>query len=486
MSGDVLLDQFQLPKPAPDIYRIGQYAPVSIRDQVVRAMYLVDRLFVTGSLAASTQLVIVGAGVAGVTMALHAAARGVARILLYDQGAGVLALQAASTSRWLCPTQYDWPASHWDTAQWPVPEPAPRFFTSVTLAPPVHLAAKLASRWASQFQNLLRPRQRSKQVVLQPNTKVSGWTPRPLGGYDVDLVDSRTNAPLAAVGADLIVFAGGFGGERVDVADTNPKFADFQGLPFWSTDKFERPSFGMPSVSHGVLVSGSGDGALQDFARLVTGRKSARDVWDTVTSGVQHDWWVAELNAVWHWEDHARRSAQFAPQHLSICELQRRLHGRYAAVIQELTASPTDWNGVLSRLDPFVNGSGRPLDKVWLAVKGDHFDSCYPLNRVVVLVLLEYIRARKASHEALLANTAVKTTSSAHAASCANGCWGNAHDVVLAQGVACDTTAKQIKSWTNTRTERYDGLVIRHGIEPAVVAGAAQMLTVQNLPFHLP
>ena len=97
----------------PLLYDIGgPRSPVAIRDQIVRARYLVERLIRERVVATDSQILVVGAGVAGVATTIDAANNGL-RPVLIDALPTSFHLQSGSISRWIDPTQYDWPQPHW-------------------------------------------------------------------------------------------------------------------------------------------------------------------------------------------------------------------------------------------------------------------------------------------------------------------------------------------------------------------------------------
>lgn len=493
MTGDALLDLFQLETPEVGVFRVGQYSPVSIRDQVVRAAYLMERLWAKGWLTEDTKLLVVGAGAAGVTAALEAVDLGVVNIVVADLSDRALTLQAPCTSRWLDPTQYDWPAHHWADSVWPITELANRalppvqhpYRTAQSLPPPVALKAGTATAWSSDFDRPFSFRHVKGDIDFKPWTKVTSWTPT--GGsprFTVDLVGCRPGYPAlkSTIDVDIIIFAGGLGQERTRV----PMFStshSYVGPDFWSLDKLEDLDFGLGSVPNGVLVSGTGDGSLQDYVRLVSGKKSAREVWDALVA-VLPSAWLSELSSLCHWEDHSRRSAAFAPEFFDACEHLERLHWRYQNLVERLLKTK-DWNAVETALDALIGT--RPADKVFIAQKGTHFDSCYPLNRIVTLFLVEHLRTAK-GHSAVLPEVAVKAASLPSGVATADVLWGTAVNALLAHGVSCTHTHVDITSWPKSKTmpKLYDGLVIRHGIDPATLTVKAKKLKPQIVPLHLP
>src|ERR1019366_6151378 len=97
----------------PDFFNLGgRLAPVSIRDQMVRAQAFVDDAVAAGLIGTKPwrPLLIVGAGAAGATAAIWAAVHHHVPTMLIDRDSDAFNRQANCTTRWIDPTQYDWPA----------------------------------------------------------------------------------------------------------------------------------------------------------------------------------------------------------------------------------------------------------------------------------------------------------------------------------------------------------------------------------------
>lgn len=469
MTGDELLDRFLLEHPQEDVYRLGQYRPVSVRDQIVRTCFLVERLWHKKRLQPNSKLLIIGAGAAGVTAAIKSIHFGVQHVMVADSQASVLSLQAGCRTRWVDPAQYDWPATHWSEQRWPIREP--RGFTAGTaskMAPPLELEAGWAEAWAAKFEFALNVYELKGQVTFHPCRKAIEWNPSPAGGYEVEFDDTTSGASAGSLNADVIIFAGGLGKERVSAPVVHGKPARFSSVPFWADDTFEAKDFGLSAVKHGVLVSGSGDGALQDFVRLVTGRRSVKGVWKTVESTLDAST-RRRLEALWHWEDLAYRTAAFAPGYGTPIDALATLHQRFALLVDEMVADSARWPRIVARLDALI-GPARPTHKVFMVLAARGFDGCYPLNRLVALLLLAYIKHRHPGHDPLLVGRAVR---SVHPTGLAKP-WG--------EGVLVEF--EDPSGMTNTIA--FDSVVIRHGIDPSTLSVAARRLALQPVPAHLP
>ena len=128
-----------------DVYTLAGRVPVSIRDQILRAHYLIERLFSAGKLAVGTHLAVIGGGAAGASVAILAARRG-AKVKLLEAARSPFRVQRSCTTRWIDPVQYDWPATHAEKAQWPIEGLDP---ARIPLGFEAGPASKIASQWTS-------------------------------------------------------------------------------------------------------------------------------------------------------------------------------------------------------------------------------------------------------------------------------------------------------------------------------------------------
>jgi hypothetical protein len=116
--------------PFVEVHRLGPLEfnisspvkPISIRDQMVRAEMLVDDLWDGGLISEQRRLLIVGGGAAAATAALCAIELKVP-VLVVNMAPSFFTLQAKCFTRWIDPTQYDWPAGHWRMAEYPWHQP---------------------------------------------------------------------------------------------------------------------------------------------------------------------------------------------------------------------------------------------------------------------------------------------------------------------------------------------------------------------------
>jgi hypothetical protein len=215
----------------PHVYVVGCVEPrVTILAQQVRALNLVHALFSIGRLGAGKELVVVGAGFAGITAAVGAAVRG-AFVTVLESRDSPLHLQRGGIDRWIHPNLYDWPREgcHDNEAHLPVLN---------WRAGEVRLIVEyLLKGWNAAVDKY--------PIHLNPGVTEISLTDRIVRWTSSSGRDKRPcHAALVAVG---------FGVE--------------DGTSYWRDDGLELA----PTGSDAFRVSGIGDGGLVDALRLRLG-----------------------------------------------------------------------------------------------------------------------------------------------------------------------------------------------------------------------
>lgn len=260
-------------KVAPNVFDLSSgLAHVSMRDQVVRARLLVRDLHKCGE--PCNRLLIVGAGLAGISAAMAAAELGMAATVV-DTRPHPMWLQSKVTSRFVGPFMYEWPASFHDKQDYPPRDPS-LWPTQTDYVPtwsskePLR-ASQLAVDVQTWLSSALTALKHPGHVVP---TFVMGIPPIPLKRYLTKAFApkgskrARINGmqwPSMAKHAstllpDFVILAAGMGPEKVALTK------DVSGSAFWSNDTLA----GTAPENRLVGVFGGGDGALQDVLRVVT------------------------------------------------------------------------------------------------------------------------------------------------------------------------------------------------------------------------
>lgn len=504
MSGSAQLDFFEQCLVEPGVYRLGQHRPVSIRDQIVRATFVIEQLFRAGQLAASSSVVVTGAGAAGVAAAKKALALGCQKVVLVEKAAQVLSVQAHCKTRWLDPVQYDWPALHCAGAAWPAQAingpggapsaPGKRMPAGMFVSPLPVLYAAEASNWAAVFQDQVDLAQLAAQFEFWHQSQVVSYARQPGGlTWQVHARDGRaggTPLDVTLSDVDVLLLATGFGPERVDMPLNGS--GQYVGKRFWEDDQFQSADFGLGALSGPgrVLVSGSGDGALQDFIRLFTGKASAIEVWLAVEAVLAPSGnWLAQFRNLWHWEQNHRRLQLMGAAAPSRCELLDQLHQRFSELVDGVAQDLVAWKRVESALRALIDPN-RPIGDLTLLVKCSHFDECYALNRVVTLLLIKFAQrfagGQQKPLQPVIYNAVVKGVKMRGPVLHAG--WGVRVDALLVHNTTCNTSLDDLKHRPVSPIDSVHGVVVRHGIAApqAHQLSAAGRLEAHWAPAHLP
>jgi hypothetical protein len=295
----------------------------------------------------------------------------------------------------------------------------------------------------------------------------------------LDALTERIGHPSQTRQFDIVVLGVGMASERTDVPfhATAPKGPRFIGIPFWMRDDFELPNFGLstPPV-HPVLVSGGGDGALQDYIRLVTGNRCALELLDKVLSGAgwsraQHRIDVLQLMEA---EQEVERALQWNETAGQDHDRLSALHNRHRFVVKRWRTS-TAWSSIEAVLGKEM--SGRPFGRVFLVHNCNHFSSCYGLNRFVALLIDEVVTStigRSGIKAGYRLRAARPPSARPHA--CSPNCWGPEHEVEIEAAPTCFSTPGAV-----TGRILLSGLVVRHGINKHTSAAWSRHILPRNL-----
>ncbi len=427
----------------------GRYLPASIRDQMLRAHFAIDRLNRRQSIAGRSILVI-GAGACGVTAAIEAARLG-ARVTVIDKSRSPFSLQRRISSRWLDPTQYDWPAEHWTHGHFPAADGA-----EVPLAWESGTAARLVIKWTQKF--------KAAQILYGENLKF--WPSKEYKIIDLDSSDGLIGVEIAnrdgtrfTQSFEYVLFYYGFGTEMTAIAE-------YVGISFWG-EPLEHPAW--TRVGSNILIVGGGDGALQDFLLVTTGRSSARDIYQLVIPLYLQ----SNIHRIIHTaEDQAARSSIWSDSTSYDHSVYRILEKAHIQVIEEtlLNASVQD------ALDRIVIRHRH----VTIAHKCDHFSRAYALNRFLTLLILARFKNSGTIVRAL--STTIENVQSAdplHTCNQSTSCYGFPH-VVGWRSASCTTAEGEISS------SIFTGLIIRGGVKPLAKIQAKKAGVISDLEPVVP
>ena len=369
-------------------YKLTGASPISVRDQIVRGALLVERLLESGEISAPTgekkgrPLCVVGAGVAGAATAIAAAEVSV-ETELWDIGNSAFRLQRYAPSRTLDPTQYDWPLDHWALGHlpWRASPPAPLDYATAR-------ASDLAVDWRKK---LRATRRKSKGKLVVKYATTLGSMPFISGKGSSALISLQDSPHGAAKLFGCLVDATGLGEENCEIYKPlpspvpNPAPAPvllFEGQAFWSPDT-------LTSLPPGtaVLVSGGGDGGLQDFLRAATKLQTAEAILNRVNLPPDI------LNIVQSAETRAfsgRRMAADQPAALGKAQekpFMENLHKDHMRAVRKALTSGFVRHQLSLLLQPILSGAV----SLALVHRDDYLTCYYGLNRFLVLLVDEYL-----------------------------------------------------------------------------------------------
>lgn len=463
----------------PSMFDIGgQLTPISICNQMYRAQEIIDRAKNRKSPyinSTDRPLLVVGAGAAGVCAAIYAAWHGIDTTLIERERAP-FSRQRYCQSRWLDPTQYDWPATHWQNGCYPKDCDG----SQVPLPWKSNTANLVAVDWARRFN---RERRILPNLHIKYKTEIDGLTATDERSdsecyVQVHLKRTRRGRTYieAARSFGMVLLCVGFGAEDCAVDD-------FHSYQFWDTDDYLSPRpAGLEREKLKVLISGGGDGALQDFLRLVTQKRSARDIYEAVRSVSEPQWsemesrlMTAEINAraEFQWtspeSDHDHRVLQQIND-FYIRELANLQNANGGAI----------WERVFNVLNDLI---GVPPRIVWTH-PCTHLGNCYGLNRLLTLLISDFLKAKWPDKILVMEGTKVVSVVPVAPHVCksnASLCHGQSHTVRI---VAKQCGQEKPLSNPTLSGEQFDIIVVRHGVEKTEHLPGTSKALRQVLPFY--
>ncbi len=433
----------------------GRLTPVAIRDQMIRGWTFVEHGLEDGLLYSdpSAPLLVVGAGAGGATAAIRAAQRGVP-VLLIDRALQPFSTQFNCDSRWICPTQYDWPVAHWDRGEFPTRPPG----MPGSAAPfPLVWKADWAHNLAAQWRAALLLAEASYAPLLRLESPLELVEPCPLttppNGVEVRLRDPTTgHYSSRTVQALLLAF--GFGEERVYLHPLHSA----RGIRFWDRDPFGRPDLGVGGKPR-VLISGGGDGALIDFLRTVTNDLSVGIIYQRcIVQCLSHDAQTQLEARIFNAQDWGARAYAWGRRqtdHELLSYLQLEHEQAVDAVLADAGAAI---EAAVRRL------LRNPLPEVRLCYGCTHFGQCYPLNRFLALLVERCLR-RVVPDPVLWPETRVTEIRGLGRHACnqsADDCHGQLHEVAIS-AYPGPCSGPQAPAGVHDPAYLANVLILRHG-----------------------
>lgn len=211
-------------------------------------------------------------------------------------------------------------------------------------------------------------------------------------------IQARTRGDIGEFHA--VLWAGGEQDEETRIyydPNTSPRVPMYEGIRFWSDDQFDEVNCGLPfDISPRILISGGGDGALQDYLRIVTREKYVRDIYlkCNIPEDITNSLLSIEARGIrgrsWGRELACGDSGCIYSTELDF------LHQKYVDIALARSAVEFGLESILHRVktDDKVAGVHNPPDvaDVQIVFSGDHPSAYYGLNRFLFRLLSTYIK----------------------------------------------------------------------------------------------
>jgi putative NAD(P)-binding protein len=494
----------------------GNLSPIGIRDQMVRARLFVDRAIEQKLIGPTRQLFVVGAGIAGVTAAFYAAKQKQIHVTLIDKREQPFHLQRECQTRCIDPTLYDWPAAHWSASNYPWP-----------LLEPLDPGETIPIAWGAMMANLLAGHLTKSHNEALTESATSGYyrflpgmkyidKDSPVAGnaitvkyrkvdpseFDPDLPSSKyqelesqlnqeaLNGKRACLIEEFgaVLDARGFRPERLQilpqlVAGTSVNEKDyFRSIAFWRSDTFADTNLGLPP-SPGklrVIICGDGDGALQDFLRIATGKSSAKKLMEQIEPLIPRS--SDLLRQLYSAEDQGYR-AKIWNSRMHDHNVHLRLDLVHKGRISNLLASKPGKKikGVVAEALKF----SEHVD-LRLAHPCCHFTAAYPLNRFLVHLVsavVESLPARSRPSISIIPHTSVQSVECiGHKPGKPEDCLGKEHLVKTENWPDC--RGDVLKGSVGEASGTYDAVILRLGLEDSDPTRLVHQLSRHLMPYH--
>jgi len=388
-------------KVGPNLFDLSsQMYRVSLRDQMHRAVALAESLVQGRQVERNSQVLIVGAGVAGVAAGIVLARHGVQVQIIDVSNDAPFALQRNVVDRSVGAYMYEWPLDIHASQQIPPAAASPLHFWTAGVDPALpctntYPAAPdaLVGDWDAELNKSMK--HAGGQLRLQvgvlrgpTNAAISAWLAAQRLAFSRRLTHASHNivvtggtpwrgfnAPFTPLRPRFVLLAAGMGTENCQLKDVGSGVVVFQGKSFWANDDILKGQCGCASAPR-VVVLGGGDGGLQDCLRALTSQPDPLVTWNDLlkthrTLLESHQPVLTSLEA-----QHAQTEI-WAAANAVRSDAQRVLDEAYANAAGKLAQSASLAGEVIAQLRPDVKS-------VHLCIRENYFTKAYGLNRFMV------------------------------------------------------------------------------------------------------
>jgi len=473
-----------LHRVSPRCYDLTGLRTGSVRDQLLRSTLIVNALAADGTIGAGAPLLIFGAGPAGMNAAMLAAALH-ADVTVVELSSNIFSTLAGCWVRRIDATEYDWPHEHWRSARFPMTGTIP-----LPMGPAMS-GAVLASAFSKQWDNFLKLRNGKNgygtvtliqgidaHSLVESDVPANGFL-EVAGSWQVGSAALRTRK----FGARLSCI--GHGKEQVSEVPLLGLWKGYAGPEFWTDSDGIYPYRPLPAGVGKIVISGAGDGGMQDLQRAATSL-FGRELYNLLERAATRNPMPAVdilptdamLRKMMSAEETARRAFGWAHQRGKVPHTLQKWHQAFAQPIDAMVAG---WpNAVAQHLAQELFraellNADPGLRITWL-MRDDTPGYAYALNRFLSILLCSLAaRVIPGRIEVFVASEMHAIAPVGHVCISATGCLGKLHNVTINHG-----NGKQ----SNRDAEL---LIVRHGVEPRRrLNGAPVPAPEQMTPFDLP
>jgi hypothetical protein len=371
---------------------------ISLRDQAVRVRTLLSALAQARLLSSAddpVRVLVVGAGYAGVSAALWLMNRSVPTTLI-DVNPRPFHVQRMCRTRYLSLTQYDWPAwyrSHHDYPSGLAPDYIAYPWLQATLGADclltdgIRRACDHADDWENQFMRRLP----HPNLDWRPETRIRPSSVQGSQGGVSLVLENVSRGTAQTEWFDYVLYATGFGTDSTAIQSSTGGAVQTPG--FWSRDRLAAPHGPPPRI----LISGGGDGSLQDFIRSIVrpNLSTANSVLEQIVATMynQHLSHIGAVGATWaeafQMVGFAELQASNAATWVGNQEplVWTELHRSHKAAATHIGRT---WSEMLFRAIRDVVNRHAPAREIVLVLPQAVPGKVYALNRFLFILLLEY------------------------------------------------------------------------------------------------
>ncbi|MBY0586359.1 hypothetical protein K2X85_04235 [bacterium] len=448
----------------------GIQYPISIRDQMIRGRKLVDRGFENGLINDKDKnLLVVGAGAGGVSAAIRAAVDFKVKTVILEREVDAFVAQAQAFTRYVDPVQYDFPRDGWDAGCFPPLGTPPMPLTYLK-----GFGNFLVADWRKELNAAIRSA--NGLLHFSPSHKVTSYNVT----SDKKIQATVAPAPITkgqTMQSFLWPLDFGMAINCVGIAAERTNIAKYSGPNFWSRDSITDLHLGTSSSPATAVISGAGDGALQDFIRMATSRDTAKEVYLAIKSADPSFFSTIEMK-LYSLDDQCQRAYAIGGEKRHDHPLLDWMHKQTNELADNVLADPALKNAVKQMLRS-------DLPTIDLIMECDHFDRCYALNRLVALLLIKAIE-EKTGQTVITPNHSL---SDVQCVAPGSNHFKHRHDVKTNQ--RSGTCADPNRSSTPNVAKQVDVVIVRHGAYAATTATiqgtptSTRPLARQTLPYHV-